>query len=90
MPAREKGIISPTAQRVLLALAKADGANPGEPLPLRKIAKRTLAGDGQLAARVLAELDLAGFVRTQMMGWHFGWLTARAKEAVRKLGASKA
>jgi hypothetical protein len=90
MPPREKGIISPTAKRVLLALAKADGANPGETLPLRKIAKTVLAGDAQLAARVLAELDLADFVRTHMMGWHYGRLTARGKEAVRKLGASKA
>jgi hypothetical protein len=90
MPPREKGIISPTAQRVLLALAKADDANPGEPLPLRRIARRTLAGDAQQAARVLAELDLEGFVRTHMMGWHFGRLTARGKEAVRKLEASKA
>jgi len=89
MPPKEKGIVSPTAQRVLLALATANDANPGEPLPLRKIAGRTLVGDTQLAARVLAELDLAGLVRTHVMGWHFGRLTARGKEAVRKLGLSK-
>ena len=90
MPPREKGVISPTAQRVLLALAKADNADPGETLPLRKIAKTVLAEDAQLAARVLAELDLAGLVRTSVMGWHFGRLTARGREALRKLGASKA
>jgi len=80
----KKGRLNPAAQRVLLALVKAECASPGEPLPMRKIAKRTLAGDAKLAARVLAELDLEGLVRTDVMGWHFGWLTAKAYEAVRK------
>jgi hypothetical protein len=83
-------MVSPPAQRVLRALAKANGANPGEPLPLRKIARRALAGDAQLAARVLAELDLAGLVRTRMMGWHYGWLTASGLEVVRRSGAPRA
>ena len=90
MPPKEKGTVGPTALRVLLVLAKANDASPGEPLPLRKIARRTLAGDTQLAARALAELDLAGLVRTHVMGWHYGRLTVRGKEAVRSLEASKA
>jgi len=76
--------MSPAARRVLLALAKAEEANPGEPLPLRAIAKRTLAGDAELAARVLGELDLVGLLRTDMMGWHFGRLTPRGREAAKK------
>jgi hypothetical protein len=52
------------------------------------IAKRTLAGDTDSAARVLGELDLLRLLKTDTMGWHFGRLTARGREAARKPGAS--
>ena len=77
--------MSPNAQRVLLALAQAEGkAKPGEPLPLRAIAKAAMAGDTESAARVLGELDLLGLLRTDTMGWQFGRLTAPGREAARR------
>jgi hypothetical protein len=76
--------MSPDAQRVLLALAKADEeAKTGEPLPLRATAKRTLAGDGNAAGRALGELDPLRLLKTDTMGWYFGRLTARGREAAR-------
>lgn len=80
--------MSPDAQRVLLALAKAEGeAKPGEALPLRAIAKETVAGNAEAAVRILGQLDLLGLVRTEMMGWHFGWLTPEGRDAARKRGS---
>jgi hypothetical protein len=76
--------MSPDAQRVLLSLARAEEeAKSGELLPLRAIANEAMAGDAQSAARILGELDLLGLVRTDTMGWHFGRLTARGRQAAR-------
>lgn len=76
--------MSPDAERVLLSLARAEEeAKGGELLPLRAIAKEAMAGDAESAVRVLGELDLLGLLRTDMMGWHFGRLTLRGREAAR-------
>jgi len=72
--------IGPEAERVLSSLAEADRADPGGNLPLREIAKRVLGGNAEMAVRALGELDLAGLVRTDIMGWHFGRLTARGRK----------
>ena len=76
--------VSPAAQRVLRSLARAEEGVPGGTLPLRKIAKLTLGGDAELAARILSELDLAGLIRTDVMGWHSGRLTTRGREAAQR------
>ena len=80
--------MSPDAQRVLLALFKEEEVKTGEPLRLRAIAKQALAGDADSAARALGELDLLRLLRTDTMGWHFGWLTQRGRESARDLGSA--
>lgn len=76
--------MSPDAERVLLSLARAEEqAKSGESLPLRAIARQVMAGDAESAVRVLGELDILGLLRTDMMGWHYGRLTARGREAAR-------
>ncbi len=63
--------------RVLEAVARAERASPSPYLPLKRIALAALGGDADLAARTLAALDLEGYVRTDTMGWQWGWLTAK-------------
>ncbi|PYQ06915.1 MAG: hypothetical protein DMF83_11050 [Acidobacteria bacterium] len=48
-------------------------------LPMRRIATATLGGNDDLAAKVLADLDLEGCVRTEIMGWSSGWLTSKGR-----------
>jgi hypothetical protein len=71
-------------RRVLSALCDfAPRAAVDDVVPLRHIANRTLDGDAQQAARVLAALDAGGFIRTDTMGWHRGWLTQKGRSAGR-------
>jgi hypothetical protein len=46
---------------------------------MRRIATATLGGNDDLAAKVLADLDLDGCVRTEIMGWSSGWLTSKGR-----------
>jgi hypothetical protein len=46
-------------------------------LPIRRIATATLGGNGDLAAKVLADLNLEGRVHTNIMGGSSGWLTPK-------------
>jgi hypothetical protein len=67
-------------RRVLNALRDA-AARPDAVVPIRRIANRALNGDAQRAAKVLADLDAAGLIRTDTMGWHRGWLTEKGQRA---------
>ena len=67
------------ALRVLQALEWSERTALCATLPMRRIAKATLGGNDDLAARVLADLDLEGCVRTEMMGWSSGWLTSKGR-----------
>jgi len=68
-------VLAVDATRVLTALCAASrGHAAGSPLALRRIASGVL-GDTQRAAEILAALDLAGYVRTDTMGWYSGWVT---------------
>jgi hypothetical protein len=46
---------------------------------MRRIAAATLGGNDDLAARVLADLDHEGCVRSDIMGWSSGWLTSKGR-----------
>jgi len=46
---------------------------------VRRIARAALGGNDDLAARVLADLDLQGCVHTDIMGWSSGWLTSKGR-----------
>jgi transcriptional regulator with XRE-family HTH domain len=74
------------ARRVLRALVLFDKTNHDVALPLRRIATNALEGDVDVAAKALQDLDTAGCVRTDTMGWHSGWLTALGRE----MGAERA
>jgi hypothetical protein len=69
--------------RILVALCDvARRERPGTVLPLRRIANWTLEGDTDQAAAILASLDLSGYIRTDTMGWHAGWVTDKGMRAV--------
>jgi hypothetical protein len=67
------------ALRVLQALEWSERTAHCPTLPMRRIATATLGGNDDLAAKVLADLDLDGCVRTDMMGWGSGWLTSKGR-----------
>jgi hypothetical protein len=71
--------MSPDAFRVIEAMAWSERLGCGPVLPLKRIAADALGGDGDLAARVLADLDEQGWVHTDTMGWQSGWLTAKGR-----------
>jgi transcriptional regulator with XRE-family HTH domain len=77
----EPGARSENAQQVIRALVLFDKEHPSAPLPLKRIATKALEGDVETAAKVLRELDAAGLVRTDTMGWQTGWLTALGRSA---------
>lgn len=73
----ERGPLTDDMRRVLRAAsAFVPFHDPTAVVPLRKVATAIL-GDEQKAAAVLASLDAAGYVRTDTMGWHSGWVTAK-------------
>ena len=72
--------MSDQARRVLRAVVLFDKTNRDVALPLRRIATNALEGDVDVAAKALQDLDVAGCVRTDTMGWHSGWLTALGRE----------
>jgi hypothetical protein len=74
--------MTPEGYRVLQAVAWSERLGRGPALPLKRIATQTLGGNGDLAARVLADLDGEGWVHTDTMGWQSGWLTAKGRGAV--------
>lgn len=65
------------AALVLQAIVGYQRAQGAIVLPLKRLAKETLAGDADAAARALLELDQLGLVETDTMGWQSGWLTAQ-------------
>lgn len=67
------------ALRVLQALEWTERTAHSPTLPMRRIAAATLGGNDDLAARVLADLDHEGCVRTDIMGWSSGWLTSKGR-----------
>lgn len=73
--------------RVLAILCQASEAAPNGPLPLRRLTTAELRGDTERAARILRELDALGYVRTDTMGWLWGWVTARGRAAYRETQA---
>ena len=77
----EREPLSDEARRVLRAVALFDEANPTAPLPLKKIAMSAMEEDAKRAGRALQDLDAAGCLRTDTMGWQSGWLTARGRAA---------
>lgn len=68
------------SRRVLEALRGAKRPASGV-LPLRRIALEALGGDTDRAARILADLDSEGYIRTDTMGWLTGRLTAKASDS---------
>jgi len=71
--------VRPEALRVLQALEWSERTALCTTLPMRWIATATLGGNDDLAAKVLADLDLDGCVRTEIMGWSSGWLTPKGR-----------
>jgi hypothetical protein len=71
--------VTSEALRVLQALEWSERTALCATLPIRRIAEATLGGNDDLAAKVLADLDLEGCVRTEMMGWSSGWLTPKGR-----------
>ena len=67
------------ALRVLQALEWSERTARCQALPMRRIAAAALGGNQDLAAKVLADLDLEGCVRTDIMGWSNGWLTSKGR-----------
>jgi hypothetical protein len=65
--------------RVLQAVAWLERMNHSQELPLRRIATDTLGGNGELAARVLSDLDQQGWVHAGTLGWQSGWLTPQGR-----------
>ena len=74
--------LSGDMRAVLVVLCRSAHRRPTKPLALRRIAMSVL-GDTERAAKVLAEMDIQGYVRTDIMGWHSGWVTVRGREAVK-------
>ena len=77
--------MTPEAVRVLQALEWSERTALSETLPMMWIARATLGGNDDLAAKVLADLDLEGCVHTRMMGWTNGSLTSKGR-AIGALG----
>ncbi len=75
--------MTPHAQRVLVAIVRAEERASDRVLPLKRIARTALEGDRALAAKALAELDAEGLVRTDTMGWYSGWLTSKGRRLSR-------
>jgi hypothetical protein len=73
--------MTPDGLRVVEAVAWSERLGSGSVLPLKRIACEALGGNGELAARVLADLDEQGWVHTDTMGWQSGWLTAKGRTA---------
>jgi hypothetical protein len=71
----------PDAYRVIEAMAWSERLGGGPVLPLKRIAADALGGNGDLAARVLADLDQRGWVHTDTMGWQSGCLTPSGRTA---------
>jgi hypothetical protein len=69
------------AIRVIEAMAWSERLGSQSVLPLRRIAADALGGNGDLAARVLADLDEQGWVQTDTLGGETGWLTPRGRTA---------
>ena len=69
------------AIRVLEAMAWSERLGARSVLPLKRIAADALGGNGELAARVLADLDEQGWVGTDTMGGETGWLTPKGRAA---------
>ena len=65
------------AFRVLEALAWSERIAPFATLPLRRIAAAALGGNDDLAAKVLADLDLEGCLQTDIVGGSSGCLTSK-------------
>lgn len=74
------------ARRVLEAVAWSERTNPSLSLPLKRIATVAL-GNADQAARVLADLDEEGYVRTDTMGWYSGWLTWKGRSVAAEIVA---
>ncbi len=73
--------MTPDAYRVIEAMAWCERLGSGPVLPLKRIAAEALGGNGDLAARVLADLDQEGWVQTDTMGWQSGSLTPKGRTA---------
>jgi len=73
--------MTPDALRVIEAVAWSERLCSGSVLPLKRIACEALGGNGDLAARVLADLDEQGWVHTDTMGWQSGRLTPKGRTA---------
>jgi len=71
--------MTPDALRVIEAVAWSERLGSGSGLPVKRIACEALGGDGDRAARVLADLDEEGCVHTDTMGWQSGWLTPKGR-----------
>jgi hypothetical protein len=71
--------VTSEALRVLQALERSERTALSATLPIRRIATATLGGNDDLAAKVLADLDLEGCVHTNIMGWSSGWLTPKGR-----------
>jgi hypothetical protein len=69
------------AIRVLEAVAWSERLGMRSVLPLKRIAADALGGNGDLAARVLADLDEQGWVHTDTMGGETGGLTPQGRTA---------
>jgi hypothetical protein len=77
-------------RRVLIALcAEEESQRPGAMIALRRTARVALNGDTDRAARALAALDTRGYIRTNVMGWHSGWVTAPGRQAGLKCDDSR-
>jgi len=73
--------VTPDSLRVLQRLL-ATKRPPSGLLSLRRIAVTVLNGDSERAAKVLAELDGDGYIRTDTMGWLTGRLTEKARRSI--------
>jgi hypothetical protein len=77
-------------RRVLIALCAEPGSHePGAMIALRRMARATLSGDTDRAVRTLADLDARGYIRTNVMGWHIGWVTPQGRDAALRCRASR-
>jgi len=71
--------VTSEAFRVLEALAWSERIALSETLPIRRIAAAALGGNDDLAAKVLADLDLEGCLQTDIAGWSSGCLTSKGR-----------